>query len=69
MPAHARREIVDEWVGGVDQCLARCVRRAFLCGFDRSSGRNFDHRKMPGPPALGRMAGILAADILGFAVK
>ncbi|HJT33993.1 MAG TPA: hypothetical protein VJ783_18250, partial [Pirellulales bacterium] len=59
---------VDESVVGVYPCMARCVRRAFLCGFDRYSGRNFDHRKVWVRPRLEELAGIVAVDVLGFAV-
>jgi hypothetical protein len=68
MPAYARKEIVDPLEVGVYHCVSRCVRRAFLCGVDRYSGRNFDHRKLWMQDRLEELAGIFAIDLLGFSI-
>ena len=43
--ATARSEHVDLSITPYYHCMTRCVRRAFLCGEDHYSGKNFDHRK------------------------
>ena len=68
MPAYARREIVDASQVGIYHCVSRCVRRAFLCGEDPLTGRNFDHRKDWIRARLEELAGAFAIDVLGFAV-
>ncbi len=39
MPTYARGQIVVEDMVGVYHCIARCVRRAFLCGIDPYTGQ------------------------------
>ncbi len=48
--------------------INRCVRRTFLCGMDRKTGRDFSHRKQWIRDRLEVLAGIFAVDELGFAV-
>ena len=45
MPAQARQEIIDSAEVGVYHCIARCVRRAFLCGNDTYTGKDYSHRR------------------------
>jgi len=68
MPAHARKEIVDESAVAVFHCVSRCVRRAFLCGTDPYTGRSFEHRKPWIRDRMRELAAIFAVDVLGFSV-
>jgi REP element-mobilizing transposase RayT len=49
-------------------CISRCVRRAFLCGLDQLTGRNFDHRKTWVIEKLAELAEIFAIRICAYAV-
>lgn len=68
MPAYARREIVAENEVGAYHCVARCVRRAFLCGHDPLSGKNFDHRKVWLLERLQELVGVFAVEVLSFSI-
>ena len=41
----ARKTLIDDSEVTLLHCVSRCVWRAFLCGEDPYSGKNFDHRK------------------------
>ena len=49
-------------------CMARCVRRAFLCGEDYLTGKNYEHRKPWVVDRLKELAAIFAIDICAYAV-
>ncbi len=68
MPSYARKHIVDETQIGVYQCIGRCVRRAFLCGTDAVSGRDFSHRKVWLQGRLESLASLFAVEICTFSV-
>ena len=49
-------------------CYVRCVRRAFLCGDDFSTGENYDHRKQWIVSRLKFLSYVYSIDICAYAI-
>src|SRR5512136_1516333 len=63
-----RSKYVKEGTEGVYHCFSRCVRRAFLCGYDPLTQRDFSHRKTWLLDRLRSLAAIFAVDACAYAV-
>ena len=68
MPRLARGEVVDPAEIQVMHCIQRCVRRAFLCGQDPITGKDFEHRRQWIRDRLEFLASVFAIDCLTFTV-
>ena len=49
-------------------CTSRCVQQAFLCGLDRYSGKNFEHRRGWMQERLAWLADVFAIDVCAYAM-
>jgi REP element-mobilizing transposase RayT len=49
-------------------CVARCVRRAFLCGIDTLTGQNYEHRRAWLEDRLLALPKVFAIDIAAYAI-
>lgn len=65
---YARSILIPPGSPGTFHCVSRCVRRAFLCGEDRLTGRSFAHRRLWVENRIHELAGIFGVAIWGYAV-
>ena len=68
MASCPRGEIVREGEVGVYHVWTRCMRRAFLCGIDRLTGQDYNHRRDWIRAFQQRLASLFALEI-GFHVE
>jgi hypothetical protein len=63
MVAYARRKLLGGERQAVFHCWNRCVRRAFLCGCDRQTGKDYSHRRDWILEREEQLAGLFAIDL------
>lgn len=63
-----RYRLVDTQTTPYYHCISRCVRRAFLCGYDRSSQKNFEHRKQWILDRIRKLSSLFAIDVCAYAI-
>jgi len=66
--AIARSRLVRNDREETHHCISRCVRRAYLCGQDTVTQRDYEHRKQWLAQRLQELSGIFFIDVCGYSV-
>jgi len=64
----ARKSLISLQDTSYYHCVSRCVRRAFLCGKDKSSGQSYEHRRGWVEDKMLALAKVYAIEICAYAV-
>ena len=64
----ARTVVVAADEVGVYHCISRCVRRAFLCGEDAYSGRNYEHRRAWVRKRVQHLSALFGIEVFAYSV-
>jgi REP element-mobilizing transposase RayT len=65
---YPRSQLVSDEEPGFFHCVSRCVRRAFLCGFDSATGKDFEHRRGWIESRIFKLAECFAVSVYAYAV-
>ena len=65
---YARKTLISLQDTPYYHVVARCVRRAWLWGYDEYAAKDYSHRKEWVLERLTQLAGIFAIDLCAFAV-
>ena len=63
-----RRTLIDTASTHYYHCIARCVRRAWLCGQDDFSGNNYEHRRQWVIDRLQMLVNTFAIEVCAYAI-
>ncbi|MGE3318973.1 MAG: transposase [Candidatus Berkiella sp.] len=64
----ARSNQIDLSATAYYHCMTRCVRRSYLCGVDKETGRDYSHRKPWIVSRIQQLASIFAIHVCAYAV-
>lgn len=64
----ARKDIINLKATPYYHVVSRCVRRTYLCGFDKETGQDYSHRKQWIVSRMKFLANIFAINIAAYAV-
>lgn len=64
----ARQQLIDLSATPYYHVISRCVRRAFLCGEDKLTGKNFNHRRQWLIDRVKLLSDVFAIDIAAYAI-
>jgi REP element-mobilizing transposase RayT len=64
----ARKQLISLNDTAYYHCISRCVRRAYLCGQDKTTGQNYEHRRGWVEDKLLALSQVFAINVCAYAI-